>query len=438
VKGWTASSPVLQTSKQPTNDSDPLGLSSSKSPRGGQTTGPWSPKKGEIGAIELLSAPDTSSSSWFYVPSVLTPQEKPNITKASDTIHILGNDARSMFLAHALAQIYGSVRMLGRVSKRQGRYKGVAQDASRTVPNAALSRISQRPLGKNERIKNLIITKSPGETIAALEPLQDRIDNKTAVCLMQDGLGIAEAINDKLFHDKESQPEYMLGHMTQDLKYDRNMESVRKHKGGMTCLTRFAPGLYETSTTQAHLPLATQVLAESMLQNIAHADYLNAGDVPFDRWLKMKLPTLAFASVIEPVCAMMECNYQQILRNRASMRVVDDLLKEICMVVECLPEVQNSAEIQRLVRGEGLRKQVFEKLRRKRDAQSSMLLQIKGGWETDIDFLNGYFITRANRLGIKTPANEMIVDMIKAKRHAEKARIDADIPFEEITKPKFR
>ena len=45
---------------------------------------------------------------------------------------------------------------------------------------------------------------------------------------------------------------------------------------------------------------------------------------------------------------------------------------------------------------------------------SSMLQDVQGGRETEIEYINGYFVRRAKETGVECSTNERIVELVKA------------------------
>ncbi|EEY15906.1 conserved hypothetical protein [Verticillium alfalfae VaMs.102] len=186
-----------------------------------------------------------------------------------------------------------------------------------------------------------------------------------------------------------------------------------------------------TTTTQLDPSSEKWLRTQGMLSKFAAATDLRARGLPLDSWLALKIPSLMFSSVVDPICVLLDCHYEQLLFNPTANRLIGQLLDEIANVVERMPELRRASPmLQAALRGEGMRKDTIGRLRGKKGSPSKMVTQIERGQLTDIDYLNGYFIQRGKRLGVDMPANEMVVGMVKAKHKAQLQKLRSYIPME--------
>ncbi|CCF44642.1 hypothetical protein CH063_13975 [Colletotrichum higginsianum] len=377
---------------------------------------------------ELYAIFKADSLSRFYVPAVMMGHDSPP-PPSSRTVHILGKDQRSLFLSHALHGIYDSVKAIN--LRRNTPYQnisgneGVRRSGGWIEPNVALEEATE-PDEDEGHISNLVVAGRPSETIKMLNQVKHRVDDRTAVLFVQDGLGIAEAVNNEVFKDEERRPSIVLGHMSHSLAYDRKTNSVKLMAPNYeTMLTGVRP--YTGKKADA---TDTWLRSRGMLEKFASSEVLRAKGMGLDSWMKHKIPSLMFSAVVDPICVMLDYRYEQLLYNPTANRLTTQLLNEIANVVARMPEVRNSPELQAMLRGEGMRKEIMGKLRAKGSAPSQMKLQIQRGMLTDINYLNGFFIERGHRLGLKLPANEMIVGMVKAKHKAQLDKHRSYIPLE--------
>ncbi|KAK1672632.1 ketopantoate reductase PanE/ApbA C terminal-domain-containing protein [Colletotrichum godetiae] len=381
---------------------------------------------------ELYAIFRADSTSRFYVPAVMMGHNSPP-PPSSRTVHVLGNDERSLFLSHALHGIYDSVKTLDIPANTP--YRGIAGNLSTKKnskgwiePNAAIE-TSPEVEKDDTHISNLVVAGRPSESIKLLEKVKHRIDDRTAVCYVQDGLGVAEAATNRVFPETERRPSIMLGHMTHSLAFDRKAKSVKvmtpKYE---TALAGVRP--WYGPKKSKHLSTDSWLRTQGMMAKFASSDLLKAKGLALDSWMKVKIPSLMFSAVCDPICVMLDYRYQELIYNPTANKLITQLLNEIADVVARMPEVKNSPELQAVLRGEGMRKEIMGKLRGKGSAPSKMALQIQRGMLTDIDYLNGFFIERGRRLGVKLPANEMVMGMVKAKHKAQLDKHRSYMPLE--------
>ncbi|KAM0279680.1 hypothetical protein ACHAQH_004482 [Verticillium albo-atrum] len=399
---------------------------------------------------ELYAIFRADSLNRFYVPAVMMGHEEP-APPSSRTVHILGSDSRSKFLSHSLYGVYDSIQAINSGNEspfhQKNDYRNVSGNtrkqrhrSSRSQHwidgNAGIAQSKGVEKDANDgHISNLVVAGPPSHTVKLLEQVKHRVDDRTAICLMQDGLGIAEAANNEVFTNPDARPSIVLGHMSHALAMDRRRDAVRSQDPNFeTALTSVRPYLGRERRDHHHQLDASSekwLRTQGMLSKFAAASDLRARGLPLDSWLTLKIPSLMFSSVVDPICVLLDCRYEQLLYNPTANRLIGQLLDEIANVVERMPELgRASPALQAALRGEGMRKSTIGRLRGKKGSPSQMVTQIERGQLTDIDYLNGYFIQRGKRLGVDMPANEMVVGMVKAKHKAQLQKLRSYIPME--------
>ncbi|KAG5924721.1 hypothetical protein E4U53_003385, partial [Claviceps sorghi] len=400
------------------------------------STTPQSPRRPWSNSSQVEpSATKTRSTPRFYVPSVLLPREAAAQSQTVHKIHILGEDERSKFIAHALSNVYGSVEMLGWRSQCSSEYRNVQRsrpNSIRASPNIVPNLAGPRTLAQQDssRIDKLVVTGHAHEAVTALEAVKHRIDKDTTVCLMNDGLGVLEDVRKKIFEGTDdAAPHFLLGHMTHRLTFNRRYDAVTRLKRGQTRLTH-AQNLY--MRTKDMQKVASR---PNLVRALGRARDLESSFHPFDEWLRFKLPSVLFDSVVEPVCVLLEMPYQGLLQNPPAQRMMQGLLHEIILVLQSLPELQQSTVIRDYVYSKGIRRFMYGRILAKRTQPSRLGRRIERGLPTDVEYLNGYFIRRGQALGLDMRMNLMMRDMVKAKHSLAIERLNSFVPLEETSIP---
>lgn len=372
------------------------------------------------------TASTSSSTPRFYVPAVHIPAEAAKAGPVHK-IHILGDDARSRFIAHALCSVYNSVELLGPRTMPKSRYRNVEHVPSQkytpghtVVKNAASS---QKSKDQKSHIDELIVTGRGYEAVEAIKSVEHRVDEKTSILLMNDGMGVLEDVREEVFKDTEKEPTFILGHMNHSLHYNRKFDSVQQLKSGKTLLTE-VPSLRGDGT----LSLQQR---PPMLETMQQLGRLRVTSTTYDDWLRFKLPSMIFTAVVEPVCVLLDLSYKGLLENKAARGMIKQLLGEIVLLAENLPEVQESAQILAYLRGSSIEKLCYKKIMAKASAPSDLLLRVNKGLGTDINYQNGYFLRRAKKLNLDMPMNSFMAQTVEAKLEEYLARRNAYIPVME-------
>ncbi|KOS21902.1 putative 2-dehydropantoate 2-reductase [Escovopsis weberi] len=382
-------------------------------------------------AAEPPQAAQTRPAPRYYVPSVLLPAEAAKAPGAHK-IFILGDDERSRFIAHALSGVYDSVERLGwraTVSPRYRNLERLRPSNHRGPPKVGPLAVTPRVLARDDdtHIDQLIVTGHGYEATAAMKSVKHRITEDTTVCLMNDGLGVLEDVRSRVFNGThDAGPTFLLGHMSHKLAFNRAYDSVRELRHGVTRLTMDTAHVRDQDRAESRL---------NFVRNMQQVQDLKPSLTPYDQWLRFKLPSVIFDSVVEPVCVLLEMPYQGLLQNPAAQRMLHRLLDEIVLVVDCLPEVEGSAVIRDYLRGNKIRRNMYDQILAKRSHPSALVRRIENGLPTDVDYLNGFFLRQGRLFGLDLPAHHLMTDLIKAKQSMAIERLNSYVPMEEISIP---
>ncbi len=112
-------------------------------------------------------------------------------------------------------------------------------------------------------IDYLIVTVAAESVVRSLAPIVHRILPTTTICLLQDGMGVVEAVNEACFPNPGEQPLYVLGHMSHVLrKTSADAFAVDEVRQGKLYLTALGHE-YIQSDIDYHPPI-------ERVQRIAH------------------------------------------------------------------------------------------------------------------------------------------------------------------------
>jgi cytochrome b translational activator protein CBS2 len=367
----------------------------------------------------------------------------------SDQVHVLGNDVSGRYVTHALASCEalppvhffthrkdfvelwrkGGRRLLLQNGDRSiVTRRARAVYANRNVNDGRLYKA--HPKNDYGPISHLIVTVPAASAVRSIHSILPRITSKTVVCFLQNGLGVAEAVNEAFFPNPVDRPLYVLGHMTHTLVPKQGEAfTVQEIKQGRLMLTALGRDLTH-SQINWHPPSERNARIAYFLNLMSTVPRLQAGGYNVEEVMVKKLKRLIATSVLEPLTVVLGCNFEKLLKNSYANHMIDQLLGEILAVVARLPEFRGSKEIQYMIRHGDVRNHVYKRLMFLKDSPSRMLVQTKRGHQTDIDFLNGYFIKRGREVGVKCPVNESIVMMVKARHGAELTRIREQVSIE--------
>lgn len=289
-------------------------------------------------------------------------------------------------------------------------------------------------------IELLIVTTRCDNTVPALLALRHRLRPWSSICFIQRGLGVIEEVNANVFTDSYNRPSYILGHSTHGLGGHANTFTVVRYRPGSISLAVQPRDVATHSLLLQADPRIERPLVKRLdymwTSNTRHlarilvsSPELNAAFYHDKTLLKVKLERLAIRAIIDPLCVMFECTPDKLLGNQAATNLMRQLLKEISEIILKLPDLLISQNICRTFSPAALERQVVRTLKKLGGNPNEMVVAINRGQRTEINFINGYFVTRGRELGMACPMNTFLVEMVKAKGAIRRRQEDSVIPF---------
>ncbi len=363
----------------------------------------------------------------------------------SDQIHVMGLDLAGRYIAHTLAgcQTIPPVRYLihsPRLYKQWGQagskltvYRGNTSVATRRVVGQYISEDPSESQSDGV-IDNLIVTLPAAQVVQALGHIRHRLDHRSTICLVNDGLGVAEKLVQAYFPDESRRPIFLLGHFTTSLGYTRHRFSVTEVRAGRLYLSLWSPPEVagQAFTIKRHPPLERTTRAMHLVRLLTAMPGLHATGHPMVDFLRYKLPTVAFRTIVDPLAVLLDCRYDELSANPYARQLIDKLIGELSRLVSRLPECKQSQKFRQVAVGSSLRHEVLHKLMLQRTADSKMRAQVGRGWDTDVEFLAGYFARRGREVGANVPTLDSLMWAVKAKQVEVLKELEADVPFEPV------
>lgn len=379
----------------------------------------------------------------------------------SNEIDVLGLDPKARYLTHLVAgsESFSLVRFLIQdpylywVAKRAGRKARITlkKGGEYIVRDGIQSefagwwdnRRKSTQLSVPERhISNLIVTVPAGHIIRALEPIAHRLDHRSTICLIQDGLGVAEHIAEALFPDESRRPTFMLGHLETTLGFvpeqreiiEKGHLAVEELKHRRLLLTVLPPSLLRKGSSapiKRHPPIEETERYTHLLRLLMTVPGLTAVKRRHDNFFYHKLSMTAFRCIIDPVATLLDITYDKVREHKFAQRLVENCVCEMADVISRFPEFKSDMRFNKTKLTISLREDLYRRIRQHKTADSRMRALVSRGFMTNVDFLTGYIVQRGRQLGANVNALETLMLSVKAKQMVSLQRQDEVVPFEE-------
>lgn len=178
-----------------------------------------------------------------------------------------------------------------------------------------------------------------------------------------------------------------------------------------------------SSTSNSNEGTKAQDQTHPLLNALTSAPILSCTSVSAPTLRNLQLEKLTINAILNPLTAILGIKNGEILHHAPVVRITRLLVEECSRILISLPELQSSysdsteghemSTEERFApdRLEGLVRTVAQKTAAN---TSSMLQDVQGGRETEIEYINGYFVRRAKEAGVECSTNERIVELVKA------------------------
>jgi 2-dehydropantoate 2-reductase len=229
-------------------------------------------------------------------------------------------------------------------------------------------------------------------------------------------MGVVEKVNEELFPDFETRPNYMFGIVSHGVYSQRPFSSV--HAGVGTISLGLAPLSLQDATKLSETNRAKEVPPSSryLLQTITSSSALAAVEVSSVEILLLQLEKLVVNAVINPLTVIFDCHNGQLFSNPAIADLMRLLLSEISAVIRSLPEIKRIPGVEPRFSQEKLEGAVVGVAEKTAKNISSMLQDMRAGRETEINYINGYVVKRGKEVGMECLANRKLLEMVEERK----------------------
>lgn len=284
----------------------------------------------------------------------------------------------------------------------------------------------------DERIECLIVATKAPITIKALSTVSHRLTPDSTILFLQNGMGLIDEVNEKIFPDASLRPHYLQGIVSHGVKM-RKPFHIEYAGLGTTIIGRQPSSITEStveSTIDKKPPMAGWAPSTTYLaRTLTLTPPLVAVVKPPIDFLQSQLEKLAMNCVINPLTALLDVKNGELLYNYSMTRTMRMLLAEISTVICALPELDGVPGVKERFSVERLKNLVKRLANATAENTSSMLQDMYAMKTTEVGYINGYIVRRGDELGIRCALNYMIMQLVMGKSHISKLREAGAVPL---------
>ncbi|KAF2150481.1 6-phosphogluconate dehydrogenase C-terminal domain-like protein [Myriangium duriaei CBS 260.36] len=276
----------------------------------------------------------------------------------------------------------------------------------------------------DEPIYNLIVTVKAHLTVSALLAVRHRLRPESAICFLQNGMGIIDQVNDFVFPDPKTRPHYIQGIVSHGVNSPAGSDPFFAiHAGRGTIALTVLPRT-DRPETDISAPVPHSPSARYLMRTLTRTPILAAIGVPHVEFLQQKLEKLAQNAVVNPMTVLLDARNGALNYNFALTKVTRLLLGEVSLILRSLPELQGLPNLATRFSPERLETLVVAIATKTERNISSMLADVRNGRATEVKYINGYIVKRGEELGVSCLCNYLVMQTVigKAKMVGDERR----------------
>jgi 2-dehydropantoate 2-reductase len=240
------------------------------------------------------------------------------------------------------------------------------------------------PVWQDETLDVIIICCKATQCLAALNLWQDAINDQSQIVLLQNGMGQHQLVASILPNNT------IFSASTTEGAFKKSAQHV-VHAGQGITQWGYYSGPSEGSKTILKLDIS-QLKGQHKWHNTIE---------------KVLLAKLALNSIINPLTVKYDCQNGDLINNPDMLKELEDLCKETDAF---FTQMQWTLDFE-------LTERVKTVAKLTANNRSSMLQDIHAQRKTEIDYINGYLLNKANEIGHHLPLHQKLFDHIKSIQH---------------------
>lgn len=322
-------------------------------------------------------------------------------------------------------------------------FEGTTAEGSgkwRFIPDQEWRKPTTNPVEEGERlpsgelyIYSLIVAVKGHATVSALRSVKHRVDARTTICFMQNGLGQIDELNREVFTNPSTRPTYIQGVVSHGVYMTDPTTVVHAGFGTVALgiyrdrdryplppktLNRNISELAEDERRKFYptdKELFANLSSRYLLRTLTRSPVLACAAFPYLDLLQLQLEKLSSNCILNPLTALLDVPNGQLLYNNELATVQRLLLAEISLVIRGLPELEGIPNVRMRFSAKRLEQLLQAVTQRTARNSSSMREDIRNGKKPEIDYINGYIVRRGEEQGVKCALNFMLMQLIKGK-----------------------
>ncbi|KAF9508910.1 hypothetical protein BS47DRAFT_1332482 [Hydnum rufescens UP504] len=321
----------------------------------------------------------------------------------------------------------------------------IADGETHLLPRKTTDYKAQRmPLHK-DTIQSLIVTSKTSSTLRSISLLKPRLNASSTIFLLQNGMGVYDHLVSSIFRNPDTRPNFIIGSTTHGA-WTKGVHDV-VHSG----LGRIHFGIvpdpfgrrdFELSNKSSQTPGQNPSLSlddicptdvpdrdqkfwtlRETTQALQRCNDLDVHWIPMAQMEVYLLRKLVVNACIGPLTALIGCRNGALYGDNSAHRAIRWVCSEAAAVFAA--QAREEADLRRESAGgrpvprppdaKSLEAEVLRVIRATSTNLSSMLVDIRRGNRTEVEYINGHLSRLGRKYGVQTPRNDFLWETVRMK-----------------------
>lgn len=290
----------------------------------------------------------------------------------------------------------------------------------------------EQTLAKTAPIESLIVCVKAHHTVNSIRALLPRLTPDSTIVLMQNGMGIYEALIRDIFRNPDQRPHFVLASLTHGAFLKSYMHVVHAGGGGIQLgIVPEGASAFERSFPELSLddlagpPGAPPARYASLRGTMAALTGMHGLNVEWRTFYTLQMAMrrkVVVNAVINPLTALLNCKNGEVLAHPSGRALCTKLCREASdafraqhlaeLVAAKARSRDRNTEFPYELTTESLVKEVTRVAEVTANNYSSMLMDVKQGRTTEIGFMNGYLNSVGRKHRVQMPTNSMLMRLL--------------------------
>ncbi|OBA20615.1 2-dehydropantoate 2-reductase [Metschnikowia bicuspidata var. bicuspidata NRRL YB-4993] len=291
-----------------------------------------------------------------------------------------------------------------------------ADSIASTVPVEAIHGLGSKLSGE-ESIKNLIIATKTYSTADAIQSYLPYISQDTNILFLQNGMGVVPRLKESFWPNSWEVPK--LYHAISTHGAFKTSPNVVHHVGLGNLLISQLPLGDQNNKFPSYIPLDIP----EIVQGLTESSHLETLYVPYAQFILKQMEKLVVNACINPLTTTLDCLNGDLLFAKNLTYTLNKIIGEC---IECFKKeydiISMDSEAGVILSRDRLLSSVLSICKSTAMNSSSMREDVRRLKYTEIDAINGYIVSLGIKRKVATPANRMLLDLVRNKVAIEKAK----------------